>query len=81
VNDVLGGKPIVLALASDKASFFAFARPSAATSFTVRNDSLVTGRTAYAFSGQGANGALEPVYASQEFWHSWRTFQPATLRY
>lgn len=81
VNDVLGGKPIVLALASDKASFFAFARPSATTSFTVRNDSLVTGGTAYAFSGQGATGALEPVYASQEFWHSWRTFQPATSRY
>jgi hypothetical protein len=81
VNDVLGGKPIVLALASDKASFFAFARPSAAASFTVRNDSLVTGRTAYAFSGQGATGTLEPVYASQEFWHSWRTFQPTTARY
>ena len=81
VNDVLGGKPIVLALASDKASFFAFVRPSAATSFSIRNDSLVTGGTAYAFSGQGAAGALEPVNASQEFWHSWRTFQPATLRY
>jgi len=81
VNDVVGGKPIVLALASDKASFFAFVRPSAATSFTVRNDSLVTGGTAYAFSGQGATGALEPVNASQEFWHSWRTFQPATTRY
>lgn len=24
---------------------------------------------------------LEPVYASQEFWHSWRTFQPATMKY
>jgi hypothetical protein len=81
VNDVLGGKPIVLALASDKSSFFAFVRPSAATSFSVRNDSLVAGGTAYAFSGEGTAGALEPVNASQEFWHSWRTFQPATLRY
>jgi len=81
VNDVLGGKPIVLALASDKSSFFAFVRPSAATSFSVRNDSLVAGGTAYAFNGQGAAGALEPVNASQEFWHSWRTFQPATTRY
>jgi hypothetical protein len=81
VNDVLGGKPIVLALASDKASFFAFVRPNAATSFSVRNDSLVTGVTSYAFSGKGTAGALEPVNASQEFWHSWRTFQPATTRY
>jgi hypothetical protein len=81
VNDVVGGKPIVLALASDKASFFAFVRPNSATSFAVRNDSLVAGGTAYAFSGQGAAGTLEPVNASQEFWHSWRSFQPATAKY
>jgi hypothetical protein len=81
VNDVLGGKPIVLALASDKISFCAFVRPSAATSFAVRHDSLVAGVVTYAFSGQGENGALEAVNASQEFWHSWRTFQPATMKY
>ncbi|HEX9083784.1 MAG TPA: DUF3179 domain-containing (seleno)protein [Gemmatimonadaceae bacterium] len=81
VNDMLGGKPIVLALASDKSSFFAFVRPNAVTSFSVRNDSLVAGGTAYAFSGQGPTGALEAVNASQEFWHSWRTFQPATMKY
>jgi hypothetical protein len=81
VNDVLGGKPIVLALASDKSSFCAFVRPSATTNFTVRHDSLVAGSTTYAFSGRGENGALEPVNASQEFWHSWRTFQPATMKY
>jgi hypothetical protein len=81
VNDVLGGKPIVLALASDKSSFFAFVRPNAVMRFSVRNDSLVTGGTAYAFSGEGPTGALQAVNASQEFWHSWRTFQPATMRY
>ena len=81
VNDVLGGKPIVLVLASDNSSFFAFVRPNAVTSFSVRNDSLVAGGTAYAFSGQGLTGALEPVNASQEFWHSWRTFQPGTMKY
>lgn len=81
VNDVLGGRPIVLALASDKSSFCAFVRPRAVTSFAIRHDSLVAGTATYAFSGQGVNGALEPVNASQEFWHSWRTFQPATLKY
>jgi hypothetical protein len=81
VNDVLGGKPIVVALAADRASFCAFVRPSLATRFVVRGDSLVTGRASYAFSGQGATGALEPISASQEFWHSWKTFQPATTTY
>jgi hypothetical protein len=28
-----------------------------------------------------ASGASRPIQASQEFWHSWRTFQPATTRY
>ena len=81
VNDALGGKPIVLALASDTTSFFAFVRPSAATTFVVRHDSLAAGSNVYAFTGQSATGRLEPLSASQEFWHSWRTFQPATTRY
>ncbi|HMG95789.1 MAG TPA: DUF3179 domain-containing (seleno)protein, partial [Gemmatimonadaceae bacterium] len=81
VNDVLGGKPIVVALAPDRASFCAFVRPSPMTRFVVRGDSLVAGRVAYAFSGQGPTGALQPVSASQEFWHSWKTFQPATTSY
>ena len=81
VNDVLGGKPIVVALAADRASFCAFVRPSLATRFVVRRDSLVAGINAYAFSGQGPAGVLEPVSASQEFWHSWKTFQPATTTY
>ena len=81
VNDVLGGKPIVVALASDTSSFCAFVRPSSHANFSLRNDSLVAGRAVYAFSGRGPAGALEPVSASQEFWHSWRTFQPETRRY
>ena len=81
VNDVVGGEPIVLALASDNTSFSAFVRPNPAAKFTVRHDSLVAGAASYAFNGKGATGALAPVSASQEFWHSWRTFQPATTRY
>ncbi len=81
VNDEVGGAPIVLALGSDDASFFAFARPDAQTHFTLRTDSLVAPGRAYALSGHGAPGALKPLAASQEFWHSWRTFQPETERY
>jgi hypothetical protein len=81
INDEVGGQPIVLALASDTTSFAAFVRPNPSARFIVRNDSLVAGFASYAFNGTGANGALEPVKASQEFWHSWRTFQPATARY
>jgi hypothetical protein len=81
VNDEVGGTPLVLVLGGDDASFFAFARPDAETRFTLRADSLVAPGRAYALSGHGAPGALAPLAASQEFWHSWRTFQPATERY
>jgi hypothetical protein len=81
VNDELGGRPIVIALASDSASFFAFERPDVGTHFALRNDSLAAPTGTYALNGRGVNGSLQPVFASQEFWHSWRTFHPGTKRY
>ena len=81
VNDTLGGAPVVIALPADAASFYAYERPEAATRFTLRGDSLVAPGRAYALTGRGAPGALAPLRASQEFWHSWRTFQPGTTRY
>ena len=81
INDVVGRTPIVVLMASDDASFFVYVRPDAATQFTMRGDSLVSPVGAYGLSGRGATGSLTPVQASQEFWHSWRTFQPNTTRY
>jgi hypothetical protein len=81
VNDQIGGVPIVLALASDDASVFAFERSDAGAVFALRNDSLVAGDRAYDLSGSSDSGALTALNVSQEFWHSWRTFQPGTERY
>jgi hypothetical protein len=81
LNDELGGTPVVLVLAADEASFFAYQRPDAATRFALRGDSLIAPGSAYALSGRSARGALVPLLASQEFWHSWRTFQPQTKTY
>jgi hypothetical protein len=81
INDTVGGVPIVLALGPDSVSFFAFRRPDSATRFSVRGDSLLTSAGTYALNGRGAAGTLPAINASQEFWHSWRTFQPATTKY
>ncbi|MDB4898883.1 MAG: hypothetical protein JWN53_691 [Gemmatimonadetes bacterium] len=81
IHDEVGGTPIVLVLSVDNASFFAFERPGADARFALRGDSLVGTRGTYAMSGEGTSGSLTPVNASQEFWHSWRTFQPGTERY
>ena len=82
INDVLGGLPIVLVLAADSASFYAYFRPDSATRFVLRGDSIVGGDAAYAITGgRGSSASLPAIPASQEFWHSWRTFQPSTERY
>jgi hypothetical protein len=31
--------------------------------------------------GRGPAGALTPIAAYQEFWHSWRSFHPGTATY
>ena len=81
VNDVVGGMPIVLALGPDSASYFAFERPDSSLHFALEGDSLVSASGRYALNGRGAHGTLTAIAASQEFWHSWRTFQPSTDRY
>lgn len=81
VNDVVGGTPIVLALGPDSASYFAFERPDSTTHFSIDGDSLVTSTGRFALNGRGNGKSLTAIAASQEFWHSWRTFQPATERY
>jgi hypothetical protein len=81
INDVVGGTPIVIALASDTVSFVAYTRPDSASRFTVRNDSLVGAGATYDFTGRSARSKLAPIKASQEFWHSWRTFQPGTRKF
>ncbi|HYW49054.1 MAG TPA: DUF3179 domain-containing (seleno)protein, partial [Gemmatimonadaceae bacterium] len=81
INDVVGGTPVVLVLGPDSVSFFAFRRPDGATQFALRGDSLVSGGGAYALNGRGPTGTLPAINASQEFWHSWRTFQPGTARH
>ncbi len=81
INDTLGGRPVVLAVAGDSASFYAFVRPDLNMRFAVDGDSIRASGAAYAFNGKGPAGTLEPMVASQEFWHSWRTFNPGTTRH
>jgi hypothetical protein len=81
INDVVGGTPVLIALAKDSVSFFAFQRPDSVTRYSARGDSLVAKGQAFAIDGKGEKGSLTPIKASQEFWHSWREFHPATKRY
>jgi hypothetical protein len=44
------------------------------------NDTLISGNHHYRVDGKGIDTSfsLKPLAAYQEFWHSWRTFNPAT---
>ncbi len=82
INDKVGDKNIVVVLAKDDKSFFAFENTDAAAPFTLHNDTLMQSNLQYTINGKGVNGnaALKPLPAYQEFWHSWRTFNEGTLR-
>ncbi|MEO7273488.1 MAG: DUF3179 domain-containing (seleno)protein [Vicinamibacterales bacterium] len=83
INDRVGGTPIVLALSADGQGFVAFERPADILAFAIAGDVLSGNGRSYDFSGRDLAGtatALTPIAASQEFWHSWLSFHPATQK-
>ncbi len=81
--DKIGTSVIAIALASDDQSFAVF-KVTDTVQVILRNDSLFVGTRVYSFSGKSADdnqSSLEKVKAYQEFWHSWRTFNPETELY
>lgn len=82
VNDRVGDTPIVIALSEDGWGFVAFERPADVTAFTIAGNVLHANGRSYDFAGREISGSappLNPVTASQEYWHSWRSFHPDTL--
>lgn len=82
INDKLVGKNIIVVLAQDEKSFFAFENPDMANNFTLHGDTLIQNGLQYQINGKGigSNTALKPLSAYQEFWHSWRTFNADTKK-
>ena len=82
MHDTFNQTPVLLVIAKDDKSFFAFERPSAAATFVLTNDTLIMNSKHYRINGVGidTNFQLKPILAYQEFWHSWRTFQPHTTQ-
>jgi hypothetical protein len=83
INDHVGATPIVLALAEDGQGFVAFERPADVAAFALAGNVLTANGRSYDFSGRdraGAGQPLTPIAASQEFWHSWLSFHPATQK-
>jgi hypothetical protein len=83
IADNIGEIPILLVLANDNKSFFAFERPDYNNAFFMQGDTLLYAKRLFTINGKGIDTAyaLKPLPAYQEFWHSWKTFNPNTQRY
>jgi hypothetical protein len=83
IQDKMGNFSVLLALAKDDKSFFAFERPSEDAKFSLNNDVLLYNDKHFRMDGKGIDTSfsLKPLPAYQEFWHSWRTFNPGTKKY
>jgi len=81
IQDKIGVTPVLLVLSKDDKSFFAFERPDGSGNFSMSNDIIFLNNKQYRIDGKGIDTSfsLKPLPASQEFWHSWRTFNPGTL--
>lgn len=82
IHDTFQQKAVLIVLANDDKSFFAFERASQNDTFRLNNDTLILGSIRYHINGKAIDASfnLKPVIAYQEFWHSWRTFQPQTIK-
>src|ERR1017187_225582 len=83
INDRVGNVPVVLVLAADQRNFAAFVRTDAGLIFKLNGDVLSANGQSFDLSGRNLTGSGQPLKemnAHQEFWHSWRTFHPGTLR-
>ena len=81
IQDKIVSTPVLIVLSKNEKSFFAFERPSDISIFTLNGDTLLFNDHKLRLDGKGIDTtfSLKPLYASQEFWHSWLTFNPKTL--
>lgn len=81
IQDKVGQDSVLVLLADDDRSFFVFRKPvSAGVEFI--NDTIKINGKNFRLDGKGIDttAQLQRVLASQEFWHSWKTFYPETER-
>lgn len=80
IADTLGGNNILITLALDRKSFFAFSHSLPGKPFRIEGDTLVAGNQKWLVNGKALSGNtdLQLIPAYQEFWHSWQNFHRHT---
>lgn len=91
LEDSVSGLPVLLVLEKDTATFHAWNRSIDSTvlnfeksisneTFRDKNTGSVWNMDGTCIDGIFKGKMLRPVQAYQEFWHSWKTFHPNTIR-
>jgi len=82
IHDKINNTPVVLVVSSDNRSFFAFERPGDDSRLSLTDNKLSYNDHHFQIDGKGIDTSfsLKPLPAYQEFWHSWRTFNPGTMK-
>ena len=82
IQDKIENTSVLLVLGTDDKSFFAFERPDENAQFSLKNDTILFNNRSLRIDGKGIDTSfsLKPLPAYQEFWHSWRTFNPGTQK-
>ena len=72
INNQVGNQPVLVVLAADNKSFFAFERPTKEAHFLIKNDTLSIDNKRFMLNGNSVDksSSLKPIKAYQEFWHS-----------
>ena len=80
IHDQVKGTPVLIVLNKDTVNFLAFERPDSNSRFTLHDNELTLGNHHFATDGKGIDTSfnLKPLPAYQEFWHSWKFFNPGT---
>ena len=93
IHDSLPGLPLLITLEKDTATFSVLNRISKAGTLYFNKDTAnnyllrdTNTNSTWTFSGECIDGALKgeklkTIQSSQEFWHSWQTFHPYTLKH
>jgi len=92
INDIFDSQPILIVLENDTASFHAWSRVvgkdtlqfifnSSVKSVLDTKTNSVWNWNGKCIEGPFQDSQLVPIQSYQEYWHSWRTFQPNTTRY
>ncbi|HRI33792.1 MAG TPA: DUF3179 domain-containing (seleno)protein [Saprospiraceae bacterium] len=84
IQDDLNNIPIAVVLSDDKNSFASYILNTKNQLLSIQQDTIILGQNKYLFSGKSLSDSvpnLIPIKCYQEYWHSWQTFHPKTLKF